>query len=169
MKFQIKNIIGELLFEGDFSSLAKCVEAAVAGRANLRSANLRSANLFSADLGSANLRSADLGSAKADFWAVLRAAKNEAAALRAALVAGKVNGSTYSGECAGLVGTNANARHCAYTEIAGLKPDQSRPAERFFLSIREGDTPDKSQPAKLAVEWLDEWAALMGVDVAAKV
>jgi hypothetical protein len=65
MKLELKTIVGELIFEGDFSCIADLVRAAIAAKktlryADLRSANLRSANLRYADLRSANLSSADL-------------------------------------------------------------------------------------------------------------
>ena len=181
MKLELRTVFGELIFEGDFSSVAELVKAALAAKkslrsanlrfadlrsANLRSADLRSANLRSADLSFANLRSADLRSAdlsaiKNDFWEILMRAKREVPFLRTALVEGRVNGSSYSGECACLVGTIANARGCSYAGLAGIAPDASRPAERFFLAILPGCTPDKSQHAKLALEWLDEWQAIM--------
>jgi len=63
MKIQIKSTIGSVLFEGDFSSVAEAVKAAVKSSADLRSANLCSANLRSADLCSADLRYANLRSA----------------------------------------------------------------------------------------------------------
>ena len=74
MKIEIKHWwTGSILFEGDFSSVAEAVVAAVKKGADLggadlrgadlRSANLRSANLRSANLGGADLRSANLGGA----------------------------------------------------------------------------------------------------------
>ncbi len=134
--------------------------------ADMRSADLSYADLSYADLSYADLRSADLRSAnlrsiKQDFWAVLLHAIPEIPALRAALVAGKVNGTQYSGECACLVGTIANARHCSYTDLGALKADSERPSERWFLAITEGCTPENSQPCALAVEWLDEFTGLI--------
>ena len=153
--------------------------------ANLRSANLSGANLRSANLSGANLRSANLSGAylsganlsgaylsgadlsgadlrpiRADFYDVLSAAPLEVRALREALIEGRVNGSTYEGKCACLIGTIANARHCNHLKIPDLEPDSSRPAERFFLGIKEGDTPENSQFAKIAVEWIDNWKPL---------
>ncbi len=40
MKIEIKSIVGTLLFEGDFSSIAEAVGAAIKAKTNLRSANL---------------------------------------------------------------------------------------------------------------------------------
>jgi uncharacterized protein YjbI with pentapeptide repeats len=129
--------------------------------ADLTEADLTGANLRGANLRGANLRGADLRVCRDDFWAVLCSAPREAFALRQALIDGKVDGSTYSGECACLVGTLAKARHCSYDAIPGLRPDGGGPAERFFLAIRKGDTPETNQASKLALEWTDEWIANM--------
>jgi len=62
VKFQIKSVFGEVLFEyeAENNTLRKTIEKAVNSSANLRSADLRYADLSSADLRYANLRSADL-------------------------------------------------------------------------------------------------------------
>ena len=130
--------------------------------ADLSGANLSWANLSGADLSGANLRWADLREAnlrwaREDFFAVLAAVPAEILALRTALVEGRVDGSVYQGECACLVGTIANARHCAYDKVPELSPDSSRPAERWFLGIAKGDTPAKSQVAAITVGWIDEY------------
>ena len=137
--------------------------------ANLRSANLRSADLSYANLSYANLRSADLSSAnlsyadlrdadlrpiRDDIWAILSSAPAEAAAVRDALAAGLVDGSTYSGACSCLVGTIATARGC---NVCELDRNSARPAERFFMSIRPGHTPANSQHCALAHQWVNEW------------
>ena len=129
--------------------------------ADLGNANLGNANLRGADLRGADLRGADLSAIKHDLWAVLCSAPVEVSGLRMALIAGKVDGSTYSGKCACLVGTIANIRGCSHEELGSLIPDANRPAERFFLMINKGDTPAKSQAAKIAVEWIDEWTRNM--------
>ena len=88
-------------------------------------------------------------------------------ALIAALEAGRVNGSTYSdGECGCLVGTLAiasgkNPAIDACDVVGSLRGDGNRPAERFFLAIKKGDTPETSQFAKIAHEWASEWLARM--------
>ena len=92
---------------------------------------------------------------------MLSSAPAEVSALRAALAEGRVDGSTYTGDCCCLVGTLANARHCKYDAIPTLQPNAARPAERFFEAIRKGDTPETSQFSKLAVEWVDVWLANM--------
>ena len=60
MNLEIKSILGSVLFSGDFSSLAKCVEAAAGSRADLSGANLSGANLYGAYLSGANLSGAYL-------------------------------------------------------------------------------------------------------------
>ena len=129
--------------------------------ANLRDANLRGADLRGADLGGADLRGADLTPIRDDVWAVLASAPAEVDGLRAAIVEGRIDGSTYDGACCCLVGTLANVRHCKYSEIPSLRPNASRPAERFFASIKPGDTPETSPFSKLALEWVDLWLTNM--------
>jgi len=129
--------------------------------ANLRDADLRDANLRNADFHGANLRNANLTPIRDDLWAVLCASPREVPALRQALVDGCVDGLTYHGDCACLVGTLANARRCAHTAIPGLSPSPRRAAERFFFCIKKGDTPATSQFAALAVQWIDEWTINM--------
>jgi hypothetical protein len=121
--------------------------------ANLSDAYLRGASLRGANLSGADLRGADLDVFKNDFWNVLLRAPAEIAGVRAALVEGRVDGSTYSGECACLVGTIGNVRHADYDSLGnGLNPDSGRPAEQWFMSIRKGDTPESNQCSALAVE-----------------
>jgi hypothetical protein len=126
--------------------------------ANLRGADLRDADLRDANLSGANLRGADLLPIKADFIEVISQAPREVPALIEALKAGRVDGSTYSGECACLVGTIANARGIdVYSAELGIPKDASRPVERFFLAIRKGDTPETNAASKLALEWAETW------------
>lgn len=177
----LKSRTGRGLWTGEAESIKDAVGKAVASRVSLRGANLVGASLVGADLSDANLvgaslrgadlRGADLGDAnlsganltpiRDDVWAVLSAAPAEVPALREAIAAGRIAGSCYEGECACLVGTIANARHCRYDAIPGLAPDSSRPAERFFLAIRRGDTPGMSQFSRLALEWCDDWLGRM--------
>jgi len=130
--------------------------------ADLSDAVLSDAVLIGADLRGADLRDADLSEQKNDFFDILLRAQGEIAGLRAALVAGRVDGSTYEGECACLVGTIAHVRGGQYDALGnGLKPDASRPAERWFLGLRKGDTPKTSQISQITVEWLDEFVSLI--------
>jgi hypothetical protein len=137
-------------------------------RANLTGANLTRANLIDANLIDANLIDANLISIRDDLWAVLSVTPAEVEGLRQALLDGRVNGSTYQGECACLVGTLANVRQCDYRAMPTLKPNASRAAERFFLAIRKGDTPETSQFSRLAVEWVDAWLGSMRTAFGAK-
>jgi hypothetical protein len=88
---------------------------------------------------------------------VLSSAPAEVVGLRNAIAEGRIDGHSYSGDCACLVGTIANIQHCSVYEIPGLKPDSERPAEVFFLAIAPGDTPETSQFSALALAWVDEW------------
>lgn len=129
--------------------------------AYLSGANLSGANLSDAYLSGADLSDADLRPIRADFYDVLSSTPAEVPALIAALKEGRVDGSTYEGDCACLVGTIANARNCHHEAIPELKPDASRPIERFFLAIKSGDTPGTSQFSALAVEWAESWLSRM--------
>ena len=91
---------------------------------------------------------------------------NELEFLRDALIAGKVDGSTYAGECACLAGTLAHARgiECydgtAITNGCTFLADSKSPRERFFLAIRKGDTPETNSASKIALEWTLEAIAI---------
>ena len=130
--------------------------------ANLSGADLSGANLSGADLSGANLSRADLSVPKTDFFDILLRASREVAGLRAALIAGKVDGSTYEGECACLVGTIANVRSASFEDLGnGIKPNSSRPAERWFLGIKKGDTPETNQISAITVAWINEFVGLL--------
>ena len=175
------------------------------GGAYLRGADLGGAYLRGADLGGAYLRGAYLRGAddpssplfliKLDLWSVLDRAPHEVAGLRAALDAGKVDGSVYEGECACLVGTIANVAEITLEQledVTGITRNASRPAEDWFMPIRRGDVPDeaalavvpmevaKNEPrdgdwsagegvyrATQAIGWIDEWVVSRTALVAA--
>ena len=128
---------------------------------NLRGSDLRGSNLSGSDLSGSNLSESNLTPIRDDLWAVLSAVPNEADGLLAALIAGRIDGSTYEGKCACLVGTIASLRKENYQKLDGLKPNSSRPIERFFLSINLGDTPTTNQFSKIAAEWIGEWLVNM--------
>lgn len=136
--------------------------------ADLQDADLLGANLCGADLCGADLRGADLLDAnlrafKADFFMVLLYAQPEVPALLAAIRQGRVDGSTYSGECSCLVGTIAAQRHLLPTDLPQpIKPDSSRPAEQFFMSIHKGDTPETNQVSRIVEGWAVEFLQLIG-------
>ena len=167
---EIKDVAGAVLytFAGDLLK-----DAVVAGakegvrllRANLDGANLDGANLVGANLYGASLVGANLYGAKADFYAVLDLAQAEVPGLYMALVDGRINGSTYTGECACLVGTIANVRHCNYVALEGLTPDGDRPAERLFLAIKKGDTPENNQVSAIVKGWMESYMASKGINV----
>ena len=85
----------------------------------------------------------------------------EAAGVAKALKEGRVNGSTYSGDCACLVGTIANVRG---VDVDTLKRNSQNPSEKWFMMISEGDKPTDDTgggcAAKIALEWVEEWLAL---------
>jgi uncharacterized protein YjbI with pentapeptide repeats len=146
--------------------------------ADLRDANLRDANLRFADLYDANLGGADLCDAKNvpqnilapyrdDIRKVLDTAPNEVYGLLQALWDGKVDGSTYTGECACLVGTLEKVRgKGSNVEIPNLEHNSSRPAEQWFLNIHKGDTPVTNPSAAFACAVIAEWAHEKGIVLA---
>jgi len=103
---------GAVIWSGEAETMQDAVREAIKASANLRGADLRDANLYGANLGGA-----DLTPVRDDVWAVLSGAPAEVPTLIAKLKAGEVDGSCYGGPCACLVGTIANARGCAYTEL----------------------------------------------------
>lgn len=125
----------------------------------IKYADFTGVDLCNAEIPLKVLRQANLTSIRDDIWAVLCASPHEAYAIREALMEGRVDGWAYTGECACLIGTIANARHCDFEEIPGLIPDSYRPAESFFYAIKPGDTPRNSPFAKLVIEWIDQWHA----------
>ena len=158
MKFEIRNrwsgavqytceLSAEVADKSYSAQLGFAVKKAIAEKANLSYANLRAANL----------RDADLTPIRDDIWAVLSLAPREVPAVIEALKAGRVDGSTYHGPCACLVGTIAIKREVNVDDLEGLCPNSSRPAERFFMGIRKGDTPETNQFSALALEWVQQW------------
>jgi Pentapeptide repeats (8 copies) len=121
--------------------------------------DLTRADLTGTVLRCTNLKWAELEAIREDLWAVLSLALQEVPAIRAALVEGRVDGGTYYGECACLIGTIANARGCDVYSLESLGPAPSRPIEHFFLRIDRRDTPQTNPIAKLIVHWIDEWRA----------
>ena len=129
--------------------------------ANLRGANLSGANLRGAYLRGAYLRDANLSGAylrafKHDIWSVCAYAVTEVPNLIKAIKNGKIDGSQYEGECCCLCGTLEK----------GLKSqidirDANSPAEQWFSMIKKGDTPADNHASKLALEWIEEFYALV--------
>ncbi|HXU18946.1 MAG TPA: pentapeptide repeat-containing protein [Verrucomicrobiae bacterium] len=130
--------------------------------ARLDGASLVGARLDGASLVGARLDGASLEFFKNDLWNVLLHVPHEIHGLALALKEGRVDGSVYQGECACLVGTIANLRGCNYSQLPDLRPDSSRPAEQWFMSIRKGDTAESSVVVKLTLEWIQDFYNLIG-------
>ncbi len=126
-------------------------------RTNLYRANLSRTNLYGANLSRTNLSGANLSEVKRDIIAVLDASPHEVHGLRDALAGGRIDGSCYTGECCCLVGTLAALRRVGICELPGRQPDSASPAERWFLAMRPGHTPENSQVAAITLQWIDEW------------
>jgi hypothetical protein len=155
-----------VMWEGAAGTVAEAVSAALKSGADLGDANLREANLRGADLRDANLRGANLGDAnlapiRDDLWAVLSAAPAEVPGLLTAIREGRIDGSTYEGDCACLVGTLEHVAGAPHNTLPLLKANSSRPAEMFFLSINRGDTPETNQFSQLAAAWIEDWLTRM--------
>src|ERR1051325_243734 len=177
------DLIGANLIGADLSDASLCgahLRYADLNDANLCDADLIGANLIGADLSDAslcgaNLRDTDLSDTdlsaanlqliRADFHDVLSWAPAEVPALISALKEGRINGSAYTGTCACLVGTIANARA---VDVSTLPRDSHRPIERFFMGIREGDMPGSNQHCAIVLEWAQTWLATMQAAFAPK-
>jgi hypothetical protein len=125
--------------------------------ANLIGANLRDANLRDANLIGANLRDANLRAVKADMFMLLLEAITEIPNLKKSIIEGKIDGSTYEGECACLCGTLEKSEDVDLrVRIHDLR-DHNRPIEKLFLNIKKGDTPQTNQVSKLVLDWVEEF------------
>jgi len=171
----LDDVDDEVLFcEEEAENVEEAIENVMRWRMGLRdiiSSGLRDSQLTAArlarDLTSAevtdtvlrglNLRTAELENIREDLWAVLSLACHEVPAIRAALVEGRIDGGTYYGECACLIGTIANARGCDVYSLGSLKPAPDRPIEHLFMRLDRGDTPQTNPVAKLIVQWIDAW------------
>ena len=171
MKFEIKNrwslkVQFECELDAKFDSesygvqLGAAITAAYKTRAVLTGAVLTDADLTDAVLTRAVLTGTDLTPIRVDLFDVLLRAPHEVSGLIQALRDGKVDGGIYEGDCACLVGTIANLQHCKYNEVPNLNINSNRPAERWFLGIRRGDTPDNSNLVKITIEWIEEFQLL---------
>lgn len=122
-------------------------------------AKLTGAKLRNANLTGSNLPEANLNYIKFDVWTVFNYYPHEVRGVQTALREGRIEGRRYEGQCADLIGTIANQRNCSYQSLV-IKPDSSRPAERWFFAIQRGDTPENSPIVKLTEEWIEEWKNL---------
>ena len=174
-KFEVRNRWnGAVQFTAEISvtpdmltsvKLGLAIKWARASNANLSGANLSGADLLGADLLGADLRDADLRPIKADFFMILAMGHTEVPHLIKALREGRVDGSTYEGECACLVGTLENGG------ASGIPHQASSPAEQWFAPIRKGTKPGDDSEGGLrsakALEWALEYARLTGIEVPA--
>ena len=148
------NLIGANLSGADLS------DADLRG-AYLSYANLSGADLSGADLSGAYLSDASLRPIIADLWFILSQARREIPAMVTALRTGNVNGSTYTGKCACLVGTLENAGAVDLPHVA------QSPAERWFMPIRKGDKPGDASTggfaAGKALEWIEQYCRLTSI------
>jgi len=137
------------------------------GGAYLGGAYLGGAYLGGAYLGGADLRDAYLQSFKQDLIAEVLRMPDELEALRDTIIAGKIDGSSYSGECACLAGTLARAhgidRYRGDSIDIGplvFTANAHSPREIWFSAINVGDTPENNAAAKAALEWVNEAIAI---------
>jgi hypothetical protein len=89
--------------------------------------------------------------------------------LRSAIVEGRIDGSTYNGDCACLAGTLAKSRY-PDQEYSGYSIDvapgvifhaaSGSPREVFFSAIRPGDKPENNGASAIALAWTDEAIAI---------
>jgi len=129
--------------------------------AHLRGANLLGAHLLGAHLRGANLEGANLDPIKNDLFNVLIKAIPEIKNFRQAIVHGKIDGSTYHGECACLCGTLEKSNSPIIANRIKNQRNSNRPIEIFFLGIKKGDTPETNQFSKIALEWTDEFLSYL--------
>ena len=131
---------------------------------DLSGSDLSGSDLSGSDLSGSNLRGSDLRPIKHDLFSVLLYAQHEVPGMLEALKMGKVDGSTYSGDCACLVGTLCKVRGTDArldTSVIKMPKDSGSAIERWFTGIRPGDTPANSQLVKLTVDWVEEFMSLI--------
>lgn len=182
---EIKNRYGAVLFSHEGKTIKEVIEAAVnlegaylegvnLEGAILRGADLRGAILRGADLrganlrGGADLRGADLEGAnlapiKDDLFAVLLRAIPEIPRFKHSIIEGRIDGSTYEGECCCLNGTLCKSENELIRINVLTVRDSERPIERLFLSIKKGDTPQTNPVLKLVLEWVEEFESYIQI------
>ncbi|HNQ42524.1 MAG TPA: pentapeptide repeat-containing protein [Saprospiraceae bacterium] len=143
---KIKNRKGDVIYEDDSITIKESVENAVKSNADLSGACLSGADLTGADL----------LLIKNDLYEILNKVPGEVPALKAAMLAGKIDGTTYEGYCCCLVGT-IYKHDTPETEEVYNSRNAYRPIERFFLAIRPGHTPENNPVSKIVFDWIEEW------------
>jgi hypothetical protein len=129
--------------------------------AELEDTDLESVVLYQANLRGVDLRPAYLQPIRDDFFAILNNVREEIPFLRAALIAGRIDGGAYNDKYSGLVGTLAMAQRKRGGEYHELVP-RTQPAKRFCDALNSGDTPTNSSVAAVVLDWLDEYAISIG-------
>ena len=166
----INRFTGQIIAEDDSLTIKEII---IKNKANLRGTNLcdadlRGANLRDANLRGANLRGADLCGAdleqlkiwlnpcKRDILFILACFPiEEVEGLRQKIIAGKIDGTQYAGDCCCLIGSlgDDKAANCIPYYDKGIHNF----GEQLFLQIKEGDTPETNQFSKIALELCDEF------------
>ena len=168
IKIEIKNRwTGKIIFEysKENNTIKQTLLAAISADSDLSGSDLSGSDLRDSDLSDS-----DLTPIKEDLFIVLLHSLPEIKYLKKSIIEGKIDGSTYHGECACLSGTLVNGAKKSNGKQEQNVVDSiikcrsaSRPIERFFLGIKIGDTPENSQFSKLALEWVEEFESLIGV------
>jgi|GEM_PF-3569699 len=157
IEITIKSWMGKVLFEyeKEENTIKETLMEALKSDADLRDAVLHGADLHGADL----------KTIKADLWDVLLKAIPEIPNLKKSLVEGKVDGSTYDGECSCLCGTLEKSDNKKLSKIIFDQRDSSRPIERLFFGIKKGDTPETNPVSKIVMEWICEFEGYINAGV----
>lgn len=166
---EIKNRYGAVLFSHEGKTIKEVIEAAVnLEGADLKGADLEGAILEGVNLRGAILRGADLEGAnlapiKDDLFAVLLRAIPEIPRFKHSIIEGRIDGSTYEGECCCLNGTLCKSENELIRINVLTVRDSERPIERLFLSIKKGDTPQTNPVLKLVLEWVEEFESYIQI------
>ena len=134
-KIQIKSYLGEVLFEheSEGNTIKSTLVEAVKSRVDLRGANLK------------KLPVDFINQCSRDMLFIFQQLKDELPAFKEKLLAGKVNGSQYEGDCACLLGTFAKVKKEKVDKVCKVIPFYEKGThnmgEAWFLNIKEGDTP----------------------------
>lgn len=141
-----------------------CLDGACLDHTSFNGASLDHTTLTGASFNGANLDHARLNNIRNDLWDVLLRAQPEVPALLAVLREGRIDGLTYTGPCACLAGTIANARGVSHHTLGFANPN--RLIERWFLGISKGATPATNQIARITEGWIVEFQRLVGQEAA---
>ena len=158
VKIQIKKwFSGTVLYESEKETIKEALQEAALQDADLRGADLRG-------IGFEKLPQKYIDDCSRDILYVLHYLRDEVPFLRKKLIAGEVDGSQYSGDCACLVGSLAkaekdNAKYDDVEKFCKAIPFYTmgthNMGESWFLNIRKGDTPDNNGFAKHALTLID--------------